>query len=395
MPQIDLKKDRIHKTILSFILPFSNSLHYGAYTCEACKTFFRRSGEKHQSYVCCTRKNQCFPNEDNSFTCKACRYRKCVSEGMSKTNIKKGRYTKERHIDNKIIIKTKENNSRTLPYLPKNSNSHDMIIICNKLFQDCKNIQWELEISDLPQKLLAVRNAINKGFVTTEEYLEFYKVTGIELDQRRVFTNFFESFLEILFKKLILTIRKFPGFAELPQKDFIQLIFQIKSDLRMLQTIMYRSENINGSWIIDLNNDNVSIDSKSLANVSDFQIMKDYETVEVKMQEANLTPEETLFIVVLTITQASKKDVLYQIHQKFSLAFVHYLENYYGDNYLQRLKQLVDLVTDAKLNSYRLVKWMNCHQRYVNEVYDSILSKMLANDNSYQEALEFFEKLSL
>ncbi|XP_005095909.2 uncharacterized protein LOC101854010 [Aplysia californica] len=68
----------------------ANGIHFGVYTCEGCKKFFRRGLKEHLSYVCKDAK-RCRLNPRNRNNCRYCRYQKCLLVGMSREAIKMGR----------------------------------------------------------------------------------------------------------------------------------------------------------------------------------------------------------------------------------------------------------------------------------------------------------------
>ncbi|XP_045581581.2 uncharacterized protein [Procambarus clarkii] len=65
--------------------------HFGAFTCEGCKSFFGRTYNNLSQVHECKNGGQCVINKQNRTSCKACRLRKCLMVGMSKTGSRYGR----------------------------------------------------------------------------------------------------------------------------------------------------------------------------------------------------------------------------------------------------------------------------------------------------------------
>ncbi|CAG9807852.1 unnamed protein product [Chironomus riparius] len=65
--------------------------HFGAFTCEGCKSFFGRSYNNLSSISECKNNGECIINKKNRTACKACRLRKCLLVGMSKSGSRYGR----------------------------------------------------------------------------------------------------------------------------------------------------------------------------------------------------------------------------------------------------------------------------------------------------------------
>ena len=57
--------------------------HYGVFTCEGCKGFFKRTVQKQLEYSCRSDGN-CEVNQFSRNRCQHCRFQKCVDQGMLK-----------------------------------------------------------------------------------------------------------------------------------------------------------------------------------------------------------------------------------------------------------------------------------------------------------------------
>ncbi len=65
--------------------------HFGAFTCEGCKSFFGRTCNNQSTIQECKNNYGCVINKKNRTACKACRLRKCLMVGMSKAGSRYGR----------------------------------------------------------------------------------------------------------------------------------------------------------------------------------------------------------------------------------------------------------------------------------------------------------------
>uniref|UniRef100_F6UFZ0 Estrogen receptor beta n=1 Tax=Macaca mulatta TaxID=9544 RepID=F6UFZ0_MACMU len=69
---------------------FASGYHYGVWSCEGCKAFFKRSIQGHNDYIC-PATNQCTIDKNRRKSCQACRLRKCYEVGMVKCGSRRER----------------------------------------------------------------------------------------------------------------------------------------------------------------------------------------------------------------------------------------------------------------------------------------------------------------
>uniref|UniRef100_A0A3Q1GHC5 Estrogen receptor 2a n=1 Tax=Acanthochromis polyacanthus TaxID=80966 RepID=A0A3Q1GHC5_9TELE len=66
----------------------ASGYHYGVWSCEGCKAFFKRNIHGHSDYLC-PATNQCTIDKSRRKNCQACRLRKCYEVGMTKCGNRK------------------------------------------------------------------------------------------------------------------------------------------------------------------------------------------------------------------------------------------------------------------------------------------------------------------
>ncbi|CDW52689.1 nuclear receptor NHR 91 [Trichuris trichiura] len=60
----------------------SSGLHYGIYTCEGCKGFFKRTVQNKRVYRCVVGDGKCAVTKEQRNRCQYCRFQKCLRKGM-------------------------------------------------------------------------------------------------------------------------------------------------------------------------------------------------------------------------------------------------------------------------------------------------------------------------
>ncbi|CAJ1051140.1 nuclear receptor subfamily 1 group D member 1-like [Xyrichtys novacula] len=72
----------------------ASGFHYGVHACEGCKGFFRRSIQQNIHYKMCVKNEKCHIMRMNRNRCQHCRFKKCLSVGMSRDAVRFGRIPK-------------------------------------------------------------------------------------------------------------------------------------------------------------------------------------------------------------------------------------------------------------------------------------------------------------
>ncbi|XP_067425570.1 nuclear receptor subfamily 2 group F member 5-like [Emydura macquarii macquarii] len=68
----------------------SSGKHYGQFTCEGCKSFFKRSVRRNLSYTC-RGNRECPIDQHHRNQCQYCRLKKCLKVGMRREAVQRGR----------------------------------------------------------------------------------------------------------------------------------------------------------------------------------------------------------------------------------------------------------------------------------------------------------------
>uniref|UniRef100_A0A914C921 Uncharacterized protein n=1 Tax=Acrobeloides nanus TaxID=290746 RepID=A0A914C921_9BILA len=114
----------------------ANGTKYGAFACNGCKGFFRRSVKDRRRF-CCRYGGDCLVQKDQRNACRACRLKKCLNVGMNPNSVQNERGRKS--------TKAKERQALLLSQLPCCSNS----------------LQWKNKRSSETQTEIILQNSIS------------------------------------------------------------------------------------------------------------------------------------------------------------------------------------------------------------------------------------------
>ncbi|XP_062413841.1 LOW QUALITY PROTEIN: nuclear receptor subfamily 2 group F member 6a [Pungitius pungitius] len=98
----------------------SSGKHYGVFTCEGCKSFFKRSVRRNLSYTCRSNR-ECQIDQHHRNQCQYCRLKKCFRVGMRKEAVQRGRIPPQPSLSPSItaIGGASVEWARSIPYFPE------------------------------------------------------------------------------------------------------------------------------------------------------------------------------------------------------------------------------------------------------------------------------------
>lgn len=218
---------------------YASGYHYGVWSCEGCKAFFKRSIQGHNDYIC-PATNQCTIDKNRRKSCQACRLRKCYEVGMMKCGVRRERcsYRGGRH--RRGGLQPRDPTGRSLVRVGLGSRAQ-------------RHLHLESPLTPLPQT-----NHVHHSAMSPEEFIsrimeaeppEIYLME--DLKKPFTETSMMMSLTNLADKELVLMIswaKKIPGFVELSLADQIHLLKCCWLEILMLG-LMWRSVDHPGKLI--------------------------------------------------------------------------------------------------------------------------------------------------
>ncbi|XP_074537857.1 nuclear receptor subfamily 1, group D, member 4a [Halichoeres trimaculatus] len=127
----------------------ASGFHYGVHACEGCKGFFRRSIQQNINYKMCVKNENCLIMRMNRNRCQHCRFKKCLSVGMSRDAVRFGRIPKREKqrlldemqsymnsLNESAAMEMDSTSSRETPSSPVDGNSKEAIGAISRAYRD-------------------------------------------------------------------------------------------------------------------------------------------------------------------------------------------------------------------------------------------------------------------
>uniref|UniRef100_A0A8C6SA52 Estrogen receptor beta n=1 Tax=Neogobius melanostomus TaxID=47308 RepID=A0A8C6SA52_9GOBI len=218
---------------------YASGYHYGVWSCEGCKAFFKRSIQGHNDYIC-PATNQCTIDKNRRKSCQACRLRKCYEVGMMKCGVRRERcsYRGTRHRRGSL------SGGRGLVRMGLNCRSQ-------------RQLHLESPLNPVSQRLVGAHSSGPLAF-NPEEFIsriieaeppQIYLME--EMKKPLTESSIMMTLTNLADKELVLMIswaKKIPGFVELSLSDQIHLLKCCWLEILMLG-LMWRSVDHPGKLI--------------------------------------------------------------------------------------------------------------------------------------------------
>lgn len=191
----------------------SSGLHYGCYTCEACKNFFRRYLLRSGGFTC-KKNNKCMISNKSRGNCSGCRLKKCLDVGMSKDKSKIGRYT---HAQRTETI-------REVNKLEGKEDVDDDAVTCNDQndmgVEDKVIKSEEVEFAELTDEEKATINVL----VNSMDAIQHFGEKGATPEGR-------EEIIKEHYEKYLAKVKMFGPLKAIPKEEYFTLLKLYNIDL--------------------------------------------------------------------------------------------------------------------------------------------------------------------
>ncbi|XP_063146505.1 estrogen receptor beta [Candoia aspera] len=193
---------------------YASGYHYGVWSCEGCKAFFKRSIQGHNDYIC-PATNQCTIDKNRRKSCQACRLRKCYEVGMMKCGSRRERCGYR-------IIRRHRNPEDLVHCVGKVKKNNDSIIQVKEVLGNVLSPEQFVSILLEAEPPNVLMSRPNKPFTEASMMMSLTKLADKELVH------------------MIGWAKKIPGFIELSLYDQVRLLESCWLEVLMVG-LMWRS----------------------------------------------------------------------------------------------------------------------------------------------------------
>ncbi|XP_067951195.1 retinoic acid receptor RXR-alpha-B-like [Watersipora subatra] len=150
--------------------------HYGVYSCEGCKGFFKRTVRKDLTYACRDEKS-CVVDKRQRNRCQYCRYIKCLAQGMKRDAVLSSDPKANNHMDGNRNVDSKPITEEMpverlleaeLAVEPAIAQFLESIVGTNRLYITSHSVG--LDVGDQREALTSICQAVDKQLVTLVEW---------------------------------------------------------------------------------------------------------------------------------------------------------------------------------------------------------------------------------
>lgn len=369
----------------------SSGLHYGSYTCEACKNFFRRYLLRTGGFSC-KKNNNCTISNRSRGNCSGCRLKKCLEVGMSKEKSKIGRYTHSQRtetirevnkLEGKLYVddlKAKQENSSEIlktENLTKCMDGTEERMPVYEPFNNCEALtESEKELIDiLNQSIDAIDHFGEKGrtpegrkqiidehydrylakvqvigplrAIPKDEYFTLLKLYNIDLDGRWTLFKQEANNCAHIVERYCNFAYKIPGFKSVNLKDQEALLKVGHCEFFVI--LMHEGYDHEKQIYLEMNGVPAHIE-EAADKIFSRKLIEMQAEIFSRWQKANLMKEEKTLLCAMSLVCSDRVDLenptaVEKIHSELTDLLMKILQINHGKNAKKRFSKFIDILT--------------------------------------------------
>ncbi|XP_052809193.1 uncharacterized protein LOC128237642 [Mya arenaria] len=368
----------------------SSGMHYGCYTCEACKNFFRRYLLRSDGFQC-KKNNKCEVLNRSRGNCSGCRLKKCLEVGMAKEKSKIGRYThaqrtetirKVKKLEGKEdIIDKIEDMANELTVVKSEPTNEHKDIAGNKLSEEEKDL-----VNTLVESMDAIQHFGERGStpegrteiikehyqkylakvelfgplraIPKEEYFTLLKLHNIDLDGRWTLFKQEANNCSHIVQRYCQFAYKIPGFIELSMKDQESLLKVGHCDFFTI--LLHEGYDQERKIFLEMNGVPSHVE-EAADKIFSREIVELQTEISTRWQSVNLLKEEKALLLAMALLCSDRIDYenvqsIEALHDRITNILIKVMESEFGKDSQKRFAKFIDILTFSREASYAYYK---------------------------------------
>lgn len=351
-----------------------SGFHYGIFTCESCKGFFKRTVQNKKTFLC-HRQGECEINLENRKKCPACRFAKCLVMGMKLEAIRADRTRGGRSsyggspasLDQKLKTNMSGPVERKKPRLIRRTSSGGTFDNVPETSQGSSHLVAVLNNGDVvrevkpfvPQILTDIMNL--ESLLCDDEIPQELGGDRLNMSDPSVFLTFLQL-AELKLYKIVRWARNLPYFANISTDDQILLLQNCWCELLTL-TMCWRSMQLHNEVIFFHGQ---SLDEEKAAILGIEDMFQSILALIENLRRLHLDQYECVALKVIILICPDMKglkdvDKLAEQQQRISGALETYTSTHYRQSpnkFGELILRLSELSRISFVLKSHLVKWM-------------------------------------
>ncbi|XP_063426286.1 estrogen receptor-like isoform X1 [Mytilus trossulus] len=329
----------------------ASGFHYGVWSCEGCKAFFKRSIQGPVDYVC-PATNSCTIDKHRRKSCQACRLRKCYEVGMNK-----GTQRKERKPSANSKLPTKRNRA----------DSTDNIVNSTSGSPNPAKSPRRSETS-------AILDALSKADMPIVESYHNHNMPPSR-------THLLNSLVKLAERELVQLInwaKNVPGYIDLSLSDQVHLIECCWMELLLLNCT-FRSMSYNGKRLVFA--PDFVLDRSHWEVMGMTEIFEQVSAVSENFIQYQLHKNESLLLQATVLVNAEVRrltscDKIHRMRQSILDAVVDTAQKYHPDN-LRHVPSILLMLTHIRQAGTRAIAYFQKLKQEGTVTFSDLLKEML------------------
>ncbi|KAL4219474.1 c4 zinc finger protein [Mactra antiquata] len=333
-----------------------SGFHYGIFTCESCKGFFKRTVQNKKSFVC-PRNGECEIALENRKKCPACRFAKCLVMGMKLEAIRQDRTRGGRssYGGSSPLEEKKKRPIKIIQRRPSQQSPSSESALASVLNSGTSRPEKPF----VPQILTDIMNL--ESLLCDDDIPTSMSAEDFTMSNPNVFLTLLQL-CELKLYKIVRWARNLPYFANISTDDQILLLQNCWCDLLAL-TLCWKSLQLNNE-IVFFHGQPIDLEKASSLDLGEMfcnmlSIVEQFKRLKIDQYEC--VALKVIILICPDIKGLNDADKLSEQQQRVSIALESYTNSHYRQSpnkYGEILLRLPELARISNLLKDQLMNWM-------------------------------------